>query len=292
MTVDASLLNNVLKKASQLLDRLEMQYTQDKHLSHDIDNFVLRWNKHKGFVPINWASPLSHDKLLHVEQQAKLLFANTQQFVEGLPANNALLWGARGTGKSSLIQAVLGSFKQQQLQVIEISHQDFSDWLDIVTWLNINHAKKYIIFCDDLSFNHNDISYRAVKAALDGSLTSLPKNALIYASSNRRHLLPEHLTDNQHAKHINGEIHHSEAIEETISLSDRFGLWLSFHSHTQNQYLDIVQHWLNEYGITEPPESYREVALRWALQRGSRSGRIANQFARDYAGKQLLKNIE
>lgn len=292
MTVDASLLNNVLKKASQLIDRLESQYDTGSNVNLDIENYVLRWDKNKGFNAINWQCPLSLDKLLHVDQQAKLLFENTQQFVEGFPANNVLLWGARGTGKSSLIQAVLGSFSHHQLRIIEINYQDFDDWLKIVEWLHSNHTKKFIIYCDDLSFNQNDMSYRSLKAALDGSLTSLPNNTLMYASSNRRHLLPEQLTDNLQAKHINGEIHHSESVEETISLSDRFGIWLSFHSHTQDQYLDIVQHWLNEYGVDTSLNSYREVALRWALQRGSRSGRIANQFARDYAGKMQLKTLQ
>lgn len=290
MTIDTNLLNDVFNKANQLLNRLELLQTPAKSQLHDTDYSALRWDKNRGFTPINWVSPLSQDKLLHIDRQAKLLLANTQQFIAGFPANNALLWGARGTGKSSLIQAVLGNFSNKQLRVIEINYQGFSDWVEIVEWLRTQSAQKFIIFCDDLSFNENDASYREVKAALDGSLTSLPENALIYASSNRRHLLPEKLSDNLDAQHINGEIHHSETVEETISLSDRFGLWLSFHALTQNQYLDIVNHWLNEYGIDEPHEDFRELALRWALQRGSRSGRIANQFARDYAGQCLLNN--
>ena len=201
-----------------------------------------------------------------------------------------MLWGSRGTGKSSLIQAVLGNFNHQQLRIVEISHSDFSDWADIVYWIRSQSPQKFILFCDDLSFNEDDSSYKKVKAALDGSLTSLPDNALIYATSNRRHLLPEKLADNQHAQHINGEIHHAEAIEEAISLSDRFGLWLSFQALTQQQYLSIVEHWLKEFEIKKDQEEYRELALRWALQRGSRSGRIANQFARDYAGKYFISN--
>jgi len=301
MTIDVSLLNVVLQKASLLLDRLQSDHlalkeqeptrTHKNSQSLNMESFVLRWDKNRGFTPINWACPLSHDILLHVDQQAKLLLANTQQFINGFPANNALLWGARGTGKSSLIQTTLAKFTRKQLQIIEINQQGFSDWLEIIEWIQANNTQKFIIFCDDLSFNENDSTYREIKAALDGSMTSLPENALIYASSNRRHLLPEKLADNMSTQHIDGEIHHSEAVEETISLSDRFGLWLSFHALTQNQYLDIVQHWLKEYGVDESLDSYRELALRWALQRGSRSGRIANQFARDFAGKVLMKKL-
>ncbi len=230
------------------------------------------------------------ESLLHIDQQAKLLFANTQQFVEGFPANNAMLWGSRGTGKSSLIQAVLGSFSIPQPRVIEINHTDFTDWAEIVSWIQAQSPYKFIIFCDDLSFNEGDASYREVKAVLDRSLVSLPTNSLIYATSNRRHLLPEKLAENNNTQHIDGEIHHSEAIEETISLSDRFGLWLSFHSLTQDQYLAVVEHWLQEFGIKQSQIEYRELALRWALQRGSRSARIGNQFARDYAGVYLINN--
>ena len=290
MTFDSTLLNNVLNKASRLLDRLETSQNPVKNDIQEQDSFALRWCKTKGITPIQWEAPIKRENLLHIDQQAKLLFANTQQFVEDFPANNALLWGSRGTGKSSLIQAVLGSFSTAQLHVIEINHTDFADWADIVSWIRAQSPHKYIIFCDDLSFNEGDASYREVKAALDGSLVSLPTNALIYATSNRRHLLPETLAENKNTKHIDGEIHHSEAIEETISLSDRFGLWLSFHSLTQNQYLAVVEHWLQEYGVKQSQIEYRELALRWALQRGSRSARIGNQFARDYAGNYLINN--
>lgn len=290
MTIDTILLNNVLKKASRLLDRLETSQNSAKIQAFEKDSFAWRWCKTQGALPITWESPISRDHLLHIDLQAKLLFDNTQQFVEGFMANNALLWGARGTGKSSLIQAVLSGFIEKELRVIEISHRDFSDWPNIVDWLKSKTTQKFILFCDDLSFNEDDTSFKEVKAALDGSLTGLPNNALIYATSNRRHLLPEKLADNQHAQHVNGEIHHAEAIEEAISLSDRFGLWLSFHSLTQDQYLGIVEHWLKEFGIKQVEDNYRELALRWALQRGSRSGRIANQFARDYSGKYFINN--
>ncbi|MFK7793714.1 MAG: ATP-binding protein [Gammaproteobacteria bacterium] len=290
MTIDSLLLNDVLSKASKLLDTLESSQNPVKNSPLEKESFALRWCKTKGITNIEWQCTISRDNLLHIDQQAKLLLDNTQQFVEGFTANNALLWGSRGTGKSSLIQAVLGCFDKQQLHVVEISHSDFSDWPDIVYWIKSQSPEKFILFCDDLSFNEDDASYKEVKAALDGSLTSLPDNALIYATSNRRHLLPEKLADNQHAQHINGEIHHAEAIEEAISLSDRFGLWLSFQALTQQEYLSIVEHWLKQFGITQSQKEYRELALRWALQRGSRSGRIANQFARDYAGKHFITN--
>ena len=288
MTIDSELLKLVLNKASRLLDKLDSSQPPAKNHPIEKDSFAFRWSKAHGVTSIDWECSISRDSLLHIDTQAKLLFDNTQQFVEGFTANNALLWGSRGTGKSSLIQTVLGNFTHQQLRVIEISHHEFSDWADIVHWIKSQSPQKFILFCDDLSFNEDDASYKVVKAALDGSLTSLPNNALIYATSNRRHLLPEKLADNQHAQHINGEIHHSEAIEEAISLSDRFGLWLSFHALTQQQYLSIVEHWLKQFGIQQDQKQYRELALRWALQRGSRSGRIANQFARDYAGKYFI----
>ena len=292
MSLDSSLLNDVLKKASRFLDRLELSQCSADNNSPDKDVFALRWSIHKGITPIHWQNSATLDDLLHIDRQAKLLLTNTQQFVEGLPANNTLLWGSRGTGKSSLIQSILSLFSNSGLKVIEIRQDDFSDWANIVDWLHKNKEQKFILFCDDLSFDEHDSSYKAIKAALDGSLISLPNNALIYATSNRRHLLPEKLSDNQKSTHSDGEIHHHESIEEAISLSDRFGLWLSFHALTQEQYLDIVAFWLKKYGVNEDENNYREVALRWALQRGSRSGRIANQFARSYAGESLLKTTK
>lgn len=288
MTFDPALLDKVLKKANTLLDRLET--SKPPPLSACPDHiYALRWNNDQGAQAIVWESKVQRDDLLHIDRQAKLLFANTQQFVAGLPANNALLWGTRGTGKSSLLQAMLSAFFPQNLRVMEITRHDFRHWSEIVAWVQ-NQEFRFILFCDDLSFDADDDSYRQIKAALDGSLNAIPDNALVYATSNRRHLLPEKLADNLDAKHINGEVHHSEAVEEAISLSDRFGLWLSFHPLNQDQYLDIVQHWLTKFGVEQEQNTYREEALRWALQRGSRSGRIANQFARSYAGNYLLKN--
>ena len=288
MSFDFESLNNLLEKANRILDRFEQSRNYTKTHSIDENAFAYRWSSHCGLTPIMWEKSINREDLLHVDKQAELLFANTEYFIKNLPANNALLWGARGTGKSSLIQAVLAEFSQQ-LKIIEIDYRDFDDWPLIVEHMRKYTKYKFIIFCDDLSFNEDDETYRAVKAALDGSLTGLPNNALIYATSNRRHLLPEKLADNLKAQHIDGEIHHAEAVEEAISLSDRFGLWLSFHALTQTQYLNIVEHWLTTFGINQAEDEYRELALRWALQRGSRSGRIANQFARNYAGNYLLE---
>lgn len=290
MTLDTTLLNKVLEKANHLLDRLESSEPKPVATCPN-DVYALRWNNDQGVQAIDWKSRIQRDDLLYIDPQAKLLFANTQQFVAGLPANNVLLWGARGTGKSSLLQAALSAFFTKELRVIEINRNDFRYWPDIVAWVQ-KQDYKFILFCDDLSFDANDDSYKQIKAAFDGSLNAVPENALIYATSNRRHLLPEKMADNLNAKHIDGEVHHSEAVEEAISLSDRFGLWLAFHPLSQDQYLDIVQHWLQKFGIEQKQSVYREEALRWALQRGSRSGRIANQFARNYAGNYLLKSCK
>lgn len=289
MSIDFTLLNDVLIKASQWFDRIESDYSDAKIHRYEFDCFAYHWVKTKGAMPLNWDTRSADEKLLHIDQQAKQLSENTYQFVQGLPANNALLWGARGTGKSSLVKTVLSHHRQSQLCVLEIGIRDFFQWVEIVEWIRNQPENKFIIFCDDLSFNNNDMIYREVKAALDGSLTGLPDNALIYATSNRRHLIPEKMSNNHNTSTTNAEIHHNEAIEEIISLSDRFGLWLSFHPLTQIQYLDIVDHWLKQLGIEHLQSQYREKALLWARQRGSRSGRIANQFARDYAGKYLSK---
>lgn len=288
MSYDASLLNEVLTKTNALLD----QYANKQNIISNKDlaaQHAFRWSPTQGAIAIHWRNKISANQLLFVERQSKILHANTAQFMQGLPANNALLWGARGTGKSSLLQSVISEFTTSGLKVIEIQREDLHAWPGLAEWI-CQQSDKFIIYCDDLSFDQNDSSYKSVKAALDGSLTSLPDNALMYATSNRRHLLPEFMSDNHAARHIETEIHHSEAVEEAISLSDRFGLWLSFHAMTQDQYLALVQHWLSHFEINAEQPVYREEALRWALQRGSRSGRIANQFARYYAGIQLLAN--
>lgn len=224
------------------------------------------------------------DALLGIERQKAELERNTQQFLARLPANNALLWGARGTGKSSLVRGLLARYAEQGLRVIEVDRADLVDLPDIVAPLHAR-PEKFIVYADDLSFEADDASYKALKATIEGSLAAPPDNVLIYATSNRRHLLPEYHSDNQQARAVDGEIHHGEAVEEKISLSERFGLWLSFHPFNQTQYLAIVASCLVRLGVHSMSADCREEALRWALTRGSRSGRVAWQFARDYAGR-------
>jgi hypothetical protein len=206
--------------------------------------------------------------------------------VAGKPANNVLLTGARGTGKSSLVKALLNEFADQGLRVIEVDRDLLVDLPDIVQ-LIAHRAERFIIYCDDLSFTADDASYRALKTSLDGSLHAGSENVLIYATSNRRHLLPEYMRENlQTSVGDDGELHPSEAIEDKISLSDRFGMWLSFYPMSQDIYLDIVKHWLHSYGLQLTSEA-RTAALQWALWRGNRSGRSAAQFAKDWSGRQI-----
>jgi predicted AAA+ superfamily ATPase len=235
---------------------------------------------------------ISFDDLKHVDQQKLTIRSNTARFVRGLPANNVLLTGARGTGKSSLIRACLHEFSNQGLRLIEVDKRDLVDVADIVDQIS-GRAERFIIFCDDLSFDAGEAGYKELKAALDGSVAGTADNVLIYASSNRRHLMPELMRDNLGTRiDEDGEIHPTEAVEERISLSERFGLWLSFYPFRQDDYLDIVAHWLVRFGM-QPSEiaAARAEALQFALQRGSRSGRVALQFARHWAGdKQLASN--
>jgi len=234
--------------------------------------------------------------LLGVDRQKKSLTANTRQFVHGLPANNALLWGARGTGKSSLIHALLNEFADDGLRLIEIDKQQLSDLPELLQFL-ADEPYRFVLFCDDLSFEPNDASYKAVKSALDGSVFRTIDNVVIYATSNRRHLLPESMTDNEQTQMVNDELHPGEAIEEKISLSDRFGLWLSFYPFSQQAYLDVAQHWVAQIAAAQGEQGTgvvwtkdtRAEALRWALARGVRSGRTAQHFARDWVGRQMLE---
>jgi predicted AAA+ superfamily ATPase len=233
---------------------------------------------------------IAFDDLKHVDAQMQALRANTEQFVNGLPANNALLTGARGTGKSSLIRACLHAFSARGLRLIEVDKRDLIDLADIVDRV-VGRRERFIVFCDDLSFDANEAGYKELKAALDGSIAGAADNLLIYASSNRRHLMPEYMRDNLGAQYTDeGEVHPTEAVEERVSLSERFGLWLSFYPFRQDDYLDIVAHWLARYGLESAIDAARADALQFALQRGSRSGRVASQFARHWAGQRLLSD--
>lgn len=259
---------------------------------------AFRWRKKRylgievgELEPIGQVAYVEAENLLNIDEQKKRLFANTEQFVKGFPANNILLTGARGTGKSSLIRAALTAFYKDGLRLIEVDKHDLGD-LGEITALVGKRPEKFLIFCDDLSFEVGESGYKALKAALDGSAAASGDNMLIYATSNRRHLLPERMEDNV-SSHLDekGDLHPAETIEEQLSLSERFGIWLSFYPYTQDEYLRIAEGWTIALG-GKTDENWRGEALRFALHRGSRSGRIAHQFARDWVGRCALKEIE
>ena len=236
--------------------------------------------------PVRHISTIRLSNLKEVEPQKDRLLRNTEQFVAGRGANNVLLTGARGTGKSSLIKACLNEFSPQGLRLIEVDKADLVDLQDIVD-LVAERPEKFIVFCDDLSFDDNEPAYKALKSVLDGSVAQASDNLLIYATSNRRHLLPEYMKENLSYQHTeDGEVHPGEGVEEKISLSERFGLWISFYPFTQAEYLAIAAQWLRSFGVSETAiTAARQESLVWALERGSRSGRVAQQFAKDYAGR-------
>jgi len=275
-------MKDILERIDRLLDRVEERLPAIDNVP-DWDAPAFRWRG--GTLH---AVPRPHeirpDDLLHVDEQKALLRRNTGQFVAGAPANNALLWGSRGTGKSSLVKAMLPEFRERGLRLVEVDPHDLVDLPDIVESM-AGREERFLLFADDLSFEAGDASYKALKAMLDGSIAAAPPNVLIYATSNRRHLMPEFQRENLEARNINGEIHHGESVEEKISLSERFGLWLAFHPFNQDQYLAVVDHWCNRLGQGSEREERRTEALRWALSRGSRSGRVARQFAQDWVGR-------
>jgi predicted AAA+ superfamily ATPase len=252
-------------------------------------SIAFRWRKSPrgGYIqPVANVHRIRLSDLHGVDSQKALIEQNTRQFVEGRTANNALMTGARGTGKSSLVKAVLNKFHKQGLRVIEVEKHDLIDLPEIVDQV-AGRPEKFLLFCDDLSFELSEAAgYKALKSVLDGSVATTSENLLIYATSNRRHLMPEYMQENLETKHLGEEIHPGETVEEKISLSERFGLWVSFYPFDQDEFLAITAHWLRELGCRESeiPKA-RQEALQWALQRGSRSGRVAWQFARDYAGR-------
>ncbi|MEY3871684.1 MAG: hypothetical protein RLZZ296_679 [Pseudomonadota bacterium] len=246
-----------------------------------------RSSGHGSLEPVKHLGSMQLADLKEIEDQKEKIKRNTEQFVKGVPANNVLLTGSRGTGKSSLIKACLNEYSAQGLRLIEVDKADLVDLPDIVD-LVFGLPEKFIIFCDDLSFEEGESGYKALKSILDGSIAAATPNVLIYATSNRRHLLPEYMTENLTYTHTaDGEVHPGEVVEEKISLSERFGLWVSFYPFSQDEYLTIVAQWLTSFGVTaEAIKAAQPASLVWALERGSRSGRVAFQFARDYAGQQ------
>ena len=286
-------LDQFLVRAEALLARVEALLPQANAMPDWNASFAFRWRKRGGkdgvgrLQPVAHASTISLSDLQNIDAQKEQIEQNTKQFVAGRPANNVLLTGARGTGKSSLIKACLNRYAAQGLRLIEVDKDDLADLPDIVDMV-AGRPERFVIFCDDLSFEEGEGGYKALKVALDGSIAAQSDNVLIYATSNRRHLMPERMSDNASYTHTeDGDLHPGETVEEKISLSERFGLWVSFYPFRQDDYLDIVAHWLAHFGCDpEQIEAARADALRWALQRGSRSGRVAWQFAKDHAGKQ------
>jgi predicted AAA+ superfamily ATPase len=276
----------LLERAALLVERLELLLRPAQSGEIDWSHIAYRWRPAKGLVPVVRPHLIRMGDLLCMDAQKAEIDRNTHQFVGGRSANNVLLWGSRGTGKSSLIKAILHRYSDQGLRLIEVEKQDLIDLPDIVERFDAR-PERFILFCDDLSFEADDASYKSLKAVLDGSIAAPPDNVLIYATSNRRHLLPEYQRENLDSRVVDGEIHHGEGVEEKISLSERFGLWLSFYPFSQSDYLKIVDHWLEQLGSAATTEDQRTrvAALQWALKRGSRSGRVALQFARDWAGR-------
>ncbi len=281
---------HLLMRAEQLISRIESVLPQAPAQPDWTASVAYRYRKrstgHGALEPVRHVGVMRLLDLKEIEPQKEKIQLNTQQFVQGKPANNVLLTGARGTGKSSLIKACLNEYASQGLRLIEVDKADLVDLPDIVDVVS-ERPEKFIVFCDDLSFDEGEPGYKALKSILDGSIAATTPNVLIYATSNRRHLLPEYMKENLSYTHTDdGEVHPGEGVEEKISLSERFGLWVSFYPFTQNEYLTIVAQWLSSFNVTASAiEAARPEALVWALERGSRSGRVAYQFARDYAGK-------
>ncbi len=279
----------LLQRAEQLMTRVESVLPQplgqpDWGASIAF-RFRRRGNGHGVLEPVRHVSALDWSDLKEIDAQREKIQRNTERFVRGLPANNVLLTGARGTGKSSLVKACLKAYAAEGLRLIEVDKSDLVDLPDIIELVG-ERSERFIVFCDDLSFEDGESGYKALKSVLDGSVSAASPNVLIYATSNRRHLLPEYMKDNAGYTHTDdGEIHPGEVVEEKISLSERFGLWISFYPFSQNEYLAIVAQWLRALGVSESDTAAATPqALVWALERGSRSGRVAQQFARDYAG--------
>ncbi|MFN3375661.1 MAG: ATP-binding protein [Burkholderiaceae bacterium] len=280
----------LLQRAEQVLARLESILPQPLSAPDWGASIAWRYRKrssgHGMLEPVRHVADIRLSDLKEIDGQKERVQRNTEQFVTGQPANNVLLTGARGTGKSSLIKACLNEYAPRGLRLIEVDKTDLVDLPDIIDVV-ADRPEKFMVFCDDLSFEDGEPGYKALKSVLDGSVAAATPNVLIYATSNRRHLLPEYMKENLTYTHTeDGEVHPGEVVEEKISLSERFGLWVSFYPFSQDEYLQIAAQWLAHLGVSPAAiEAARPEALVWALERGSRSGRVAFQFARDYAGR-------
>lgn len=283
-------IEQLIARADQLIARIESILPQPLTAPDWNASPAWRYRKrssgHGVLEPVRHVAGIRLADLKEIEPQKEKIQRNTLQFVDGLPANNVLLTGARGTGKSSLIKACLNEYSPRGLRLIEVDKEHLVDLPDIVDVVAAR-PEKFIVYCDDLSFDEGEAGYKALKSILDGSVAAATPNVLIYATSNRRHLLPEYMKENLSYKHTeDGEVHPGEVVEEKISLSERFGLWVSFYPFSQEEYLAIAAQWLSWFGVSAADvEAARPQALVWALERGSRSGRVAYQFARDYAGR-------
>jgi hypothetical protein len=285
----------VSKDIEQLLQRLELLLPPAPPATDWGASIAFRWRKTAGLNARGWLQPVRHvhrmrlSDLQGIGAQIEKVEQNTRQFLEGRPANNVLLTGARGTGKSSIVKGLLNKYQKQGLRLIEVEKNDLVD-LPEITDRVAGRPERFLVFCDDLTFHGAEDGYIALKVALDGSISTTSENLLIYATSNRRHLMPEYMAENLETRYVGDEIHPGETVEEKISLSERFGLWVSFYPFDQDEYLEIVAHWLTTFGCgAREATAAREEALQWSLQRGSRSGRVAYQFARDWAGKHAKK---
>jgi len=280
---------HLIAHAERLLTRLEAVLPHAPRAPDWTASVAFRYRRRGASAvlePVRHVSDIRLSNLKEIDGQMERLRRNTEQFVSGRPANNVLLTGARGTGKSSLIKACLNEFSERGLRLIEVDKTDLVELPDLVD-LVVNRPERFVVFCDDLSFDEGEPGYKALKSVLDGSVASTCENLLIYATSNRRHLMPEYMKENLTYTHTDdGEVHPGEVVEEKISLSERFGLWISFYPFSQQEYLAIVAQWLRTLGVAEAAvQEALKHSLVWALERGSRSGRVAYQFARDWAGR-------